>query len=70
MHISSKLNETITRTYTMNNRILENKSSELKDLSILIDECLRFSNHIVEKVNKANKIMCLIRRTFVRLRYV
>ena len=70
MHISSKLNETITHAYTMKNRILENKSSDLKDLSILIDEYLRFSNHIVEKVNKANKIMGLIHRTFVHLRYV
>ena len=64
MHISSKLNE--THAYTMNNRILENKS-ELKDLSILIDEHLRFSNHIAEKVNKANQIKRLIRRTFVHL---
>ena len=60
------LNETITRAYTMNNRILENKS-ELKDLGILIDEHLKFSNHIAEKVNKANQIMGLIRRTFVHL---
>ena len=66
MHISSKLNETITHAYTMNNRILENKS-ELKDLGILIDEHLKFSNHIAEKVNKANQIMGLIRRTFVHL---
>ena len=50
----------------MNNRILENKS-ELKDLGILIDEHLKFSNHIAEKVNKANQIMGLIRRTFVHL---
>ena len=50
----------------MNNRILENKS-ELKDLGILIDEHLKFSNHIAEKVNKANQIMGLICRTFVRL---
>ena len=50
----------------MNNRTLENKS-ELKDLGILIDEHLRFSNHVAEKVNKANQIMSLIRRTFVHL---
>ena len=37
MHISSKQNE--TDAYTMNNRILENKS-ELKNLGILIDEQL------------------------------
>ena len=56
----------MTHVYTMNNRILENKS-ELKDLSILIDEHLRFSHHIAENVNKANQIMGLIRRTFVYL---
>ena len=43
------LNETITRAYTMNNRILENKS-ELKDLGILIDEHLKFSKHFAEKL--------------------
>ena len=56
MHISSKLNETITQAYKMNNRILENKS-ELKDLGILINEHLKFSNHVAEKVNKANQII-------------
>ena len=57
-HISSKLNETITHAYTMNNRILENKS-ELKDLCILIDEHLRFSNRIAENVNKAKQVIHL-----------
>ena len=65
-HISSKLNETFTDAYTMNNRILENKL-ELKDLGILIDEHLKFSNNIAEKVNEANQIMDLICRTFVHL---
>ena len=66
IRIDSKLNETITHAYTMNNRILENKS-ELKDLGTLIDEHLRYSNHIAEKVNKANQILGLIRRAFVHL---
>ena len=68
MHICSKLNETITHAYeyTMNNGILENKL-EMKDLGIFIDEHLRFSNHIAEKVNKAKQIMGLIRRKFVHL---
>ena len=66
MHISSKMSETITHAYAMNNRILESKS-ELKDLGILIDEHLKFSNHIAEKAYKANQIMGLIRRTFVHL---
>ena len=45
---------------------LESKS-ELKDPGILIDEHLKFSNHTAEKVNKANQITGLIRRTFVHL---
>ena len=66
MHLSSKMNETITHAYIMNNRILENKS-ELKDLHILIDKHLRFTNHIAEKVNKAVQIMGLNHRTYVQL---
>ena len=38
-----------------------------KDLGVQIDDKLSFSNHISEKINKANKIMGLIRRTFVSL---
>ena len=41
--------------------------SELEDPGILIDEHLKFSNHTAEKVNKANQITVLIRRTFVHL---
>ena len=36
-------------------------------MGILIDEYLKFSNHIAKKVNKANQIMGLVRRTFVHL---
>ena len=36
-------------------------------MGILIDEHLKFSNHIAKKVNKANQIMGLVRRTFVHL---
>ena len=38
----------------MNNKDLKNKS-EIKDVGIIVDENLRFSNHIIDKVNKANK---------------
>ena len=48
------------------NKILKNES-ELKDVGFLIDEHLRFSNHIAEKGNKANQSMVLISRTFVHL---
>ena len=52
--------------YKMNNKDLENKS-EIKDLGIVVDENLRFSNHIIDQVNKANQIMGIIRRTMVYL---
>ena len=50
----------------MNNKDLENKS-EIKDLGIIVDENLHFSNHITDKVNKANQIMGIFRRTMVYL---
>ena len=48
----------------MNDNILESKL-ELKDLGVIVDNHLTFSIHIAVKVNKANQIMGLIRRTFV-----
>ena len=44
----------------MNNKDLENKS-EIKDLGIIVDENLRFSNHIIDELNKAKQIMGIIR---------
>ena len=35
-----------------------------KDIGVVIDSKLSFENHINEKVNKANSIMGVIRRTF------
>ena len=48
----------------MNNKDLESKS-EIKSLGIMVDENLRFSNHIIDKVNKANQIMGIIRSSMV-----
>ena len=50
----------------MNNNDLE-KKSEIKDLGIMVDKNLRFSNHIIDKVNKVNQIMGIIIRTMVYL---
>ena len=36
-------------------------SSDEKDLGVVIDNKLNFEKHIVEKVNKANSIMGVIR---------
>ena len=67
MHIDSKSTGSIIQaTYKMNDNILESKL-ELKDLGVIVDNHLPFSNNIAEIVNKANQIMGLIWRTFVFL---
>ena len=67
MHVDSKSTGFINQdTYKMNDNILGSKL-ELKDLGVIVDNHLTFSNHIAEKVNKANQIMELIWRTFVFL---
>ena len=40
---------------------------ETKDLGITIDTQLSFQNHIQDKVNKANRVMGMIRRSFSHL---
>ena len=54
MHVDSKPTGSINQaTFEMNDNILENKL-ELKDLGVIVDSLLTFSNHLAEKVNKAN----------------
>ena len=38
-----------------------------KDIGVIVDNQLKFENHMQEKVKKVNNIMGLIRRTFVCL---
>lgn len=38
-----------------------------KDIGVVIDDKLAFSDHLAEKINKANKIVGCIKRTFVHL---
>ena len=66
INICSKSKQYCHHNYKMNNKDLE-KKSEIKDLGIIVDENLRFSNRIIDKVNKANQIMEIIRRTIVCL---
>ena len=40
------------------------KSAEEKDIGVTIDDKLTFEKHLVDKVNKANSIVGIIRRTF------
>ena len=52
--------------YTLNGQELKYTSEE-KDLGVTIDDKLKFNAHISNKVNTANSIMGLIRRTFTFL---
>ena len=49
--------------YQLNNHELEHVFDE-KDLGVILDVELKFEKHISEKINKANAIMGLIRRSF------
>lgn len=66
MNIRNKNKPKYNYDYAINGKVLDNKS-EIKDLGVLIDEHLKFSNHISGKINKANQIMGLIRRTITYL---
>ncbi|KAG7153965.1 hypothetical protein Hamer_G023185 [Homarus americanus] len=43
------------------------KTTVEKDIEVVIDDKLTCSDHLAEKINKANKIVGIIRRTFVHL---
>ena len=49
--------------YSMEGKQLE-RSEEEKDLGVVIDTNLNFDKHISSKINKANSIAGLIRRSF------
>ena len=59
------------RTYTLSDKngnvtTLERVNEE-KDLGVTFDARLSFESHISEKVNKANRMMGIIRRTYINL---
>ena len=49
--------------YKLYNRVLDETRSA-KDLGVLIDDKLSFSEHICNQTKKTNMIMSVIRRTF------
>lgn len=53
------------QNYTMQDTITS--TGKEKDIGVVIDSKLTFSDHLAEKINKANSILGLIRRTFVYL---
>ena len=64
-HRISELNDTFS-PYTLGGTHLETVPTE-KDLGVTIDCDLNFEQHMIEKVNKANKMVGIIRRSFVCL---
>ncbi|KAK4311959.1 hypothetical protein Pmani_016590 [Petrolisthes manimaculis] len=51
--------------YSLQNPI--QRSDQEKDIGVVIDDTLTFSDHLAEKINKANRIVGLMRRTFTNL---
>ena len=64
MQIKSKRAENTCGHYKIENNYLKNVA-EVKDLGVHFDSNLTFENHINKKVNKANALVGMIRRTFV-----
>lgn len=62
MHIDGKPGPEPDK-YTLKSTILQ-KVTEEKDIGVIIDSELNFEKHISEKVNKANSMFALLRRTF------
>ena len=57
------------RKHDDTNRVILESTSMEKDLGVLVDNELRFTKHIVAQVNKANKILGLIRRSYEYIDY-
>ena len=50
----------------MDDVILRNVKQE-KDIGVIVDDQLKFKDHMYEKIKKANNMMGLIRRSFIHL---
>ena len=64
MSINNK--ECDNRTYNMCNIKLMNVKQE-KDIRVIVDDQLKFEDHMYEKIKKANNMVGLIKRSFVHL---
>lgn len=54
------------KNYTMSNIILE-ETKEEKDLGVIVDKELKFNKHLANAVNKASRMLGLVRTTFTCL---
>ena len=64
MSINNKVLE--NRTYNIDDIILRKVKQE-KDFGVIVDDQLKFEDHMYEKIKKANNMMGLIRRSFIHL---
>ena len=66
LHIgrNNNLHEYSIRIHNSTERVKLNPSDMEKDLGVYIDSELKFSKHVETQVNKANKILGLIRRSY------
>ena len=67
MHLGSKNSEHKYKMHKGDMEIELQPTTLEKDLGVYIDPKLTFSSHCEQKVNKANKILGLIRRSYVHL---
>ncbi len=61
MHIGKQVTDSLK--YSLSSTNLKSISQE-KDIGVIIDENLKFDNHISEKVKKASQMFALLRRSF------
>ena len=58
-------NKTNNSSYTLDNGVTTiSKLNSEKDLGILFDKCLKFSEHVCKSITNANQVLGIIFRTF------
>ena len=59
-----KITQSMSVTYRTGERLTLGASIVEKDLGVLVDTNVKFSKHVEEQVNKANRTLALIKRSF------
>ena len=68
MHIGKSIQQEYAYNLKIDNTAPKlGEIEEQKDIGVIIDSNLDFDKHINQKVNKANSIMAVIRRSFTTL---
>ena len=66
MTVSNRGEAENAHTYTLEGHAME-RTKEEKDIGVTVDNKLTFDTHIANQVNKANKVMGIIRRSYTHL---